>query len=669
MRNRFLLLSILFVVFVLPLKVNANYTLNYGDEITLNNWPKARILTCGDGLTCSANSNAGTVTIKVTANKCSSATFSFEYENLVTKQKGTRSDTVNYKESWKGPVSKGYGPYSSPKPYVTNARNVDVAYEGNIPCDNPKMYCYQKVYTRCGGSPDEPNTPTSAKHCYGNKPTGDASTDFSILAEPGDSTHRFVVDDSYCTTKPVEKEIDKCENNKILEGSSSKAAEVCSGETKMEIEDTICDPENDYYVIESHGKFISDFDMARRFTSGTLTLKSGVSFPFDIKVTSTKTITGKFDSSKWSGDYSDAKEKWDKAKKDLPLAERALSNAESILANAQSYFNKLEYKTNCNPHEDENGNTVYDECDNSEYEEARDDVDTAQENVDYQSLRVKNDKATISSMENLMDSLASIVTYYNENYVFATYADENAPEVTLRFDYKTKGSTKTKSVNPFELNDDKSSDGSIYTGDDARQKVLNNYVTYDNERLTTYNFKYSSDKEESEGRGAERIQYMMPNEETLDYKNGELASSSTQKSVDGWNRVYTNDRDVDPGLYDIEILVEKLGNNKLSKFINEKCKVSYYKTQLSYRIVEVTNPFVNSSYAVATNWRGKYDFTEVIKNGGGSGYTFDLPSSSISTIKNSNTSDKYLGTCYLSSGMYDGGSRIICPIAGNSTLG
>lgn len=579
----------------------------------------------------STDTTGGTVTASVSVNgKTYSATLNVSVCNTSWVQGG---QTREFDSVW--------GKFSAQQ----SGKNIYMSGCQYISATKKYVCLGNQWYSKCGGGGGN-----SVEYgCFANKPEGDNPTDFAHVK---DSTHQFKVADSYCQEKPTE--VKECEDNKLKEGSNSKSAEYCSGETEMEITDTICDSENDYYKVESKGKFIADFDMDRYFTSGTLTFKSGVSFPFDIKVTSTKRAKGTFNTSNWTDDYNKSKKKWQDAKNDLPKAESALSSARAVLSSAERTLANTPATVSCNPKTNaETGEVTYETCTNPAYTSALNDVTSAQSNVNYQKRRVENDKSTIAWEEGVMDQLAGIVNYYQTNYVDMEYVDKNEPKITLSFDYKSKGVSKNKTVTPYIKNTDKSNDGGIVR---KKDKVLS-FTTYDSKKLETYNFDYNNED-------SKRIQYMIAPTETLDFKNGELAGSGTSLTVDGGNRIYTNEREVDAGTYDISIIVDELGNNKLSKILNDKCKLNIYKTKLSYRIVDVNNPFVNSTYPKGINWLNSiYDYTKVIKNGSGQ-YTFNLSSNDIVTIKNSNTKDKYLGTCYLDSNMWDAASRIICGTVG-----
>ena len=118
----------------------------------------------------------------------------------------------------------------------------------------------------------------------------------------------------------------------------------------------------------------------------------------------------------------------------------------------------------------------------------------------------------------------------------------------------------------------------------------------------------------------------------------------------------------------MKISIEKLGtDNRNSEIINEMCSIDVKKTHLNYRPINVTD--MTPSYITGINWinpRYGYSFRWVIRpetwsSAGSNAATYNIPSSQIKEIQNSNSRigpDAYLGTCDTT--LADGISRQFC---------
>ena len=176
---------------------------------------------------------------------------------------------------------------------------------------------------------------------------------------------------------------------------------------------------------------------------------------------------------------------------------------------------------------------------------------------------------------------------------------------------------------------------------------------------TVSNFTYSNEKNP-------RIVEYNPPEVKFDAFSGKLATNVSLKTISGGNKIYTN-LDTEAGkTYHMTITIDGLADSK--KITNDKCKVKVAdKGDIKYRIIDVTNPFVNKDYEKGENWvNEKYDYTSVIDENtwrNNSLYNFDLDSDTISSIKrsNSNKSSAYNGgICYQKN--KDEGSQYICNV-------
>ena len=144
-----------------------------------------------------------------------------------------------------------------------------------------------------------------------------------------------------------------------------------------------------------------------------------------------------------------------------------------------------------------------------------------------------------------------------------------------------------------------------------------------------------------------RIVKMIPQVTFIDSFTGEESNSG----LDGGNKIYI-DYNTNVGEYDLYI--KSLGiagpNNTIT---NDKCKINVNNVKLTYRPIDITNPFINDSWKKGVNWiNDDFDFTSTIKKNtweGNSLYSIYLTSKQISELKESNLNNRdlypYLGLC------------------------
>ena len=149
---------------------------------------------------------------------------------------------------------------------------------------------------------------------------------------------------------------------------------------------------------------------------------------------------------------------------------------------------------------------------------------------------------------------------------------------------------------------------------------------------------------------------LIPPKVSLNWLSGEVLGSTTPiKVVDGYNRLYTDEEAEKGEQFKLEVHLENIGSSK-SRVFDNICKLNVVETELTYRTIEETNPFINESRKKGYNWYRNgmdgtlYDFTKVIQGGGGYSASYEFSRDAIKSVKASNASlgkEAYLGACYL----------------------
>lgn len=167
---------------------------------------------------------------------------------------------------------------------------------------------------------------------------------------------------------------------------------------------------------------------------------------------------------------------------------------------------------------------------------------------------------------------------------------------------------------------------------------------------TVDNFKYTNE---------DKPRYIMyfPPKVYLDKITGGITTNKNNV-IDGGYKVYSELNTEVKNANPIEITISNLEDNKV--ITNNKCLINIVEPKSLYRIVDVNNPFVNSSRDKPKNWlNGSVDYTTIIDGMTESGhnrlvdykknplYTFNLKKSEIEELKHNNeeNGNDYLGTC------------------------
>ena len=228
----------------------------------------------------------------------------------------------------------------------------------------------------------------------------------------------------------------------------------------------------------------------------------------------------------------------------------------------------------------------------------------------------------------------------------------------LSFEYMYK---KSKNVKTVELLMEE--EENIYL-DNGKPKYTKTHKLKNGK--TVYDFSYKLTQES----------LLKPKQVYFDKNDGskEVAKTETNGAVDGGQMVYTELKtDLTNGNnYKINTSINIYKSSSPSKVIatinNNKCEIEVYEDEVKYRIIDVTNPFVNSARKIPWNWNSySQNYTKTIKSDIWSEkplYQFDLPKENISRIKisNSNDNNAYLGTCNKSQSLQDAAIRSYCTI-------
>jgi len=655
MRKEYLLVFLL--LFILPFNVKAGYCATDSNQyaLSLNGTPNGSI----SGGVCSAyvsNVSGGVTTVRFSYSGSGCGTSNY----TVGLNSGVKSGSLVYKEDWKCD-SVNIGPYSSKFGNLKSDITANQAYEWQTRSDG---YYIVESCGRCN-TPSPTPTRESERQCFASNNLNNDTTTYAWGSKTKnnsggwnynypDSLHHIAVSDSYCNSKPVE--IPSLCSTGIKEESDIKYANTCEGDTLLEVNDTICGTDNynnTYFKIESKTDYLANFDMNKDGKiETTLNLKSGESFAYDVKVTSKKRAQGTFYASTWISEYQTYENPFKILKGELgdDFGQSKIARAQNIADSRYSLYedarkeleNTPQYTTCTITHSDGTKETY--DCVTAAYEAcevAADEAWNRYKNAKDELDLLKSKSARMYELDNAMEGMEAIVTNYKREYVDMEYLDKNEPNVKLEFAYKSDGRTYNTEVALIK-NEKKSQDGEI-----ARNKVLaaNPYHTARGTTIEMWNFDYNNYDNP-------RIRYMQPSEVSVDKRSGEI--TSVLQPVSGYNRIYTEKKNVDKGLYSVKITIDNIGtDNKESKIINEMCKLNYQENELLFRVIDVSNPFINNSYVPGINWkdgRYKYNFVGIIDSSIWSQVPEGevlLDTSRIKLIQNDNSVEKYLGTCDL----------------------
>lgn len=184
---------------------------------------------------------------------------------------------------------------------------------------------------------------------------------------------------------------------------------------------------------------------------------------------------------------------------------------------------------------------------------------------------------------------------------------------TISFDYKWQEKAQSKQT-AFVMNEDEekvylennnpifSESYSVQTGE---PNFVNHKLVSGITNKTLHTFKYTLHQES----------LLEPKRIYIDSKTGKEAETG----IDAGKKILTELKtdETKDGNYKIATQINVYKKSSPSKAIvtitNEKCELKVLGDKVSYRIIEPTNPFVNSSREIPKNWNGPIaDFTKII---------------------------------------------------------
>lgn len=268
--------------------------------------------------------------------------------------------------------------------------------------------------------------------------------------------------------------------------------------------------------------------------------------------------------------------------------------------------------------------------------------------------------------ENIREKISMIATNYLNYYSIVENEHCSSDPVCMdklkEYSFNYSGSLKYKYINKngnqnysgtFILNNSLDTGFELINKEKSNQKEI--YIN--GQKKYIHNFNYT----------AKESTILIPQSVVFDYYGNIITNpSATTTTYPGGNKFYT-DLYINPGKYDMSIELEVTKNSqKVATINNKKCDLGIYDDKLNYRIIDVTNPFVNNVRTIGMNWlNNTHDFTNTIKSDIWSKkplYTFNIPKEKITDIKksNANDSDSYLGTCNKSQNQIDTVMKDIC---------
>ena len=449
-----------------------------------------------------------------------------------------------------------------------------------------------------GGSSYEPVPPEEDfGHCYGDNPYRALAVNVHWEPGPISSKHGYVykeiTDISQC--KPYDDAI-TCTSGVKNSSPKTTVANECEDNVSFDVTNSskICSSGNaSFYKIVCTTKVTTDFDMDDNIVKSNYTMYSGLGFKFNINVIEKTECTAEFNLKEWEKAY-------DKIMTKLKAVEH------SSVGSAYSAYQK-------------NNATAFN---------------------NYANNLVKNSNAPSSTVSRLIElykkarNIEGLVDDYNGYKI----KENSNPSTTLEVTYLDKGKNKNITAKyqfESELADCNPVKKVTKTHSDIKKSA--SWLTPPQNYTETYT----------------RSVNLYPASVLINKATGEILDKNTTETnvLDGGNKVYISSSAAAQTI-PLNITISGLARNN-SKVVNNKCSLKLSERDLTYRPIDVTNPFIDSSWKKGENWVNTlYDFTKTIHANTWSEkstYTIDLSASMISALKTSNAknqnSDPYLGLC------------------------
>ena len=538
---------------------------------------------------------------------------------------------------------------------------------GGDPFKNADGYAWTDdpdQYTDKGWVIDESKTKDQCGGCFGNATTLAASTSVKWgVGEHGVTGYKLdEVPSGQCYARETPKVCEPVDQN----GSptESKETDKCDDEENVYFVDgKWCNGGEPFYEIKCLNKYANEFDLEGKDVEveEDFDIKQGVSVGIEVKTEGTKLCSAKFFSGTWDTVYFQVIEKL----KAVDIEENSVRNAADVneqrswyitvltkvLKQVNEYIDwkaknehnptvKVELKNSSgasqklNSPRGEGGQTVinfqYKPCTNGG--EGKDDPNNSNiciPRCKFNDFDDPNCFPKYGKIDTNSGGFSSTLKTYKDDIE----KDREGKKLISIEDYGITFSTAKISFRA-KLNESKYVSIAMPEGGVDLSKVKNFMW-------------YTEDKDEVT---------LIPPKVSLNWLSGEVLGSTTPiKVVDGYNRLYTDEEAEKGEQFKLEVHLENIGSSK-SRVFDNICKLNVVETELTYRTIEETNPFINESRKKGYNWYRNgmdgtlYDFTKVIQGGGGYSASYEFSRDAIKSVKASNASlgkEAYLGACYL----------------------
>lgn len=228
---------------------------------------------------------------------------------------------------------------------------------------------------------------------------------------------------------------------------------------------------------------------------------------------------------------------------------------------------------------------------------------------------IYEDKKEYAWYSAILDAINLIAQTYEDQYTNIVESKKYLFNYngTISFDYKWKESAQSKQTE-FVLNNEEekvylNEKNPIFKETYIVQTGVPNFVNHKLvSGITTkklYKFEYTLHQES----------LLEPKRIYIDSKTGNEVESGIDAGKKVFTEIKTDDTKEDNYKVTTQISVYKKSSptKAIITITNEKCELKVISDKVSYRIIEPTNPFVNSAREIPKNWNGSIgDFTKVI---------------------------------------------------------
>ena len=391
--------------------------------------------------------------------------------------------------------------------------------------------------------------------CYADSPYRGLAKNFSWLEEPS-GIYQYKHDNLSKDQCKTMETVSKCKDSGSVSQPKETVAKTCEGNVSFSINDTItkCGDSSSFYTITCSRNVDSDFDYGDDNNTNTSNeLVRGIGFKYGINVKTTVNCSFVFNANSWLKEYNKIMNRF-----------KTVNGKSSIASNA--YIAYQSSKKN-------NDKNLFER---------------------YAKGLSNSDTETVSrlfELYNLASDLEKIINTYNN------YNEKYDAQVSLDMSYAIKGSNSKTSYN-YTFDKDE-----ICTVDLEKNVSYNNEIKNAVPWIETpknYNWYY------------QKIVSLYPSQTYIDKRSGEV-KDNYNNALYGGNKIYI-DYDANEGqtISPINIKVTGLAGNN-SSVINNMCSLYIKKTNVLYRPIDVSNPFINDSWTPGKNWlNSMFDFRNII---------------------------------------------------------